>query len=178
MRELTPREKRLAVILTGAIFLLLNLFVVTYLIGRQAALEKRRTSLRNEQSKAAGWLAQREMWLQREKWMNEKQPKLQTVGQANSALLESLQTSARGHDINIVEQSFVEVKADTKSQLPYQEIAVRLKVGGSLESIARWLVDVQQPAKFQAVPAFSMKCDTDATKVLCELTVSRYCVPR
>ena len=172
MRELTPREKRLAVILTGAIFLLLNLFVVTYLIGRQAALEKRRISLRNQQREAAGWLAQRE------KWMNEKQPKLQTVGQANSALLESLQTSARGHDINIVEQSFVEVKADTKSQLPYQEIAVRLKVGGSLESIARWLVDVQQPAKFQAVPAFSMKCDTDATKVLCELTVSRYCVPR
>jgi hypothetical protein len=70
------------------------------------------------------------------------------------------------------------VKPDTKSQLPYQEISVRMKVGGSLESIARWLVEVQQPDRFQAVPAFSIKSDTDATKVLCELTVSRYYAPR
>jgi hypothetical protein len=177
MRQLTQREKKLAVILLGAIFLMLNLFVVLFLIGRQGALEKKLTAQRADQRDAKSWLAQKDLWLQREKWMNEKQPKLQTVGQANAALLESLQTSARAQSLNILDQSFVEVKPDTKAQLPYQEISVRLNVGGSLESVARWLADIQQPGKFQAVPAISMKSDTDPAKILCELTVSRYYAP-
>jgi hypothetical protein len=177
MRELTKREKNLAVILLGSIFLMLNLFVVMYLVGRQGALEKKLAALRTEQRDAKSWLAQKDLWLKREKWLDEKQPKLQTVGKANSALLESLQTSARAQSLNIIDQSLVEVKPDTKAQLPYQEISVRLNVGGSLESVARWLADVQQPGKFQAIPALSIKSDSDATKVLCELTVSRYYAP-
>ena len=59
------------------------------------------------------------------------------------------------------------------TQPNFQEISLKLKVSGSLQAVIRWLVELQQPANFQAIPALSMKSDTDPSKIICELTVAR-----
>jgi len=130
--------------------------------------------LRAEQADAQSWLASKEMWQQRKEWLNKTQPKLKSSGEASADLLESLTSSAAKHSITIVDQGFAEVDShDTTSQ----QIAVRLKITGSLEAITRWLVEIQQPENFQAIPTLSVKLDTDATKYVCELTVARYYAP-
>ena len=169
-RKITKRERSLLIIFFGAIFLMFNLFGVTFLLHRQSDLQSHLTDLKNQRQEARSWLAEKDMWLQREAWLDKTQPKLQSVGESNAAMLQVLQNSARKHDITIMEQGF----GDPVTQTYYKEISVKLKISGSLEAITRWLVELQQPANFQAIPAFSMKSDSDATKIICELTVARW----
>jgi hypothetical protein len=131
--------------------------------------------LRDEQREADSWLAEKDTWRQRKEWLDKTQPVLKSSGEASAELLETLTASAARHSITIVEQGFAEPDAEHKTA--YQEVAVKLKMSGSLEAITRWLVEIQQPAKFQAVPTFSMKIDSDPTKIVCELTVDRYYAP-
>ena len=170
MRRLTKRESKLLVIFLGAIFVILNFMGVAFLVGRQGELRSKLGDLRNERLEANSWLAEKDLWQQREEWMDSKQPKLQNTGEANAALLEALQTGARKQNITIMEQGF----GEPNTQPSYQEISVKLKINGSLESITRWLVELQQPGNFQAVPTLSMKSDSDPSKVICELTVARW----
>ena len=170
VRKPTKRERTLIIIFLGAIFLVINLFGVTWLFRKQWDLESRLLALRNERREANSWLEEKDTWQQRKQWLDKTQPKLQTAGEADTALLEALQTSAEKHEITIIDKAF----AEPNSQPFYQEVAVNLKVSGSLESITRWLVEIQQPANFQAVPSLSMKSDNDPSKIICELTVARW----
>jgi hypothetical protein len=54
---------------------------------------------------------------------------------------------------------------------------VRLKLTGTLEDVVRWLVDVQQPDKFQAVTTFSLKSQEKPPAVDLELEVARWYSP-
>ncbi|MGB8354683.1 MAG: hypothetical protein WCD79_12390 [Chthoniobacteraceae bacterium] len=170
MRSLTKNESKLLAIFLGAIFLILNLMGLAFLFRTQGELRSRLVNLKNVQLESKSWLAENNLWTQRKNWMDEKQPKLQNTGEANAALLETLQTGARKQNITIVEQGF----GEPNFQPSYQEISVKLKINGSLEAITRWLVELQQPANFQAVPTLSMKSDSDPAKIICELTVARW----
>jgi len=170
VKTINKREKTLLVMLLGSVVVIVNLFGLTFLMRRQGELQSNLLALRNERRDAASWLAEKDMWSKRKVWMDEKQPRLQSVGEANAVLLETLQASARKQSITIMEQGFGEPGA----QPSYQEISVKLKVSGSLESIVRWFVELQQPANFQAIPSLSMKSDPDPSKVVCELTVARW----
>jgi len=90
-----------------------------------------------------------------------------------SELLQSLTSSAQNHKLTIQEQSF----ADAKSTANYQAVAVRLKLTGTLEDVVRWLVEVQQPEKFQAVTNFSLKSQEKPPAVDLELEVARWYSP-
>lgn len=173
MRKLSKSEKRLLVLFLSAIFIVFNLIGLTFLARRQGEFEAKLVSLRSERLEARSWLADKETWAERKEWLAKTQPKLQSIGEANSALLENLQAGVAKHSITILDQAFV----DPNPQPAYQEIAVKLKVAGSLEAITRWLVELQQPENFQAIQSFSMKTDNDPSKIVCELTVARWYAP-
>ena len=169
-KKVTRRERTLIVIFAGSIFVMANLFGLTFLLRRQGDLESRLLTLRDQRRDANSWLAEKDMWQQRKEWLDKNQPKLQSIDEGNAALLQELQTSARKQNITIMEQGFGEPNA----QPSYQELSVKLKISGSLEAITRWFVEIQQPANFQAIPSLSMKSDTDPSKVICEITVARW----
>ena len=171
MRKLTKRERNLAVMVGVTIFAVANLIGVTALLRKQEELRSNLDVLRDQKREADSWLAEKDTWSQRKQWLDKTQPKLKSSGEANAEMLEALTTSATKHSITIVDQGFAEPDSHDTT---YQEIAVKLKISGSLEAITRWLVEVQQPADFQAVSSFSMKVDSDPTKIVCELTVARY----
>jgi len=170
VRKITKREQKLLFIFLGAIFLLFNLIGVAALFRKQAEFQSKLKALRIERLDARSWLAEKDTWQKRREWLDKTQPKLKTAGEADGALLDALQSSAGKYAITITDKSF----GDPVQQPYYQEIAVKLKVNGSLEAVIRWLDELQQPANFQAIPSLSMKTDNDPTKISCELTVARW----
>ena len=173
MRNLTRSEKRLLGALLGTLFVLANLFGVVALLHMKTALEDEAPKLRGELIDSEGWLAEKELWMDRKTWLDAKEPRLEAAGEASAKLLESLQTSARRQKITILEQEFPE----PSKQPEYQEISVKLKVSASLESLTRWLVELQQPELFQVVSTFSLKSDAEPPKVICNLQVARWYAP-
>ena len=173
MRSLTEKEKRLTLMLLVAVFLAINLFGLTFLSRKRKALEADLFRLRTEQLEAKNWLGEKDLWLERKKWLDDNQPRLKNGGEANANLLETVQSSAQHQKITIVEQGFMEPANKTH----YRQVGVKLKVNGTLEDITRWLANLQQPAKFQAVTTLSLKSDADPSRMKCELQVVRWYAP-
>lgn len=173
MRNLTRSEKRLLAAFLGTLFVLANLFGITALVRARQALEEETPKLRGELIDSEAWLAEKDLWLDRKQWLDAKEPRLEAAGEASASLLESLQASARRQKITILEQEFPE----PARQADYQEISVKLKVSATLESLTRWLVELQQPELFQAVTTFSLKSDAEPPRVICNLQIARWYAP-
>lgn len=169
MRPLTNNERKLSIALGVILLVFGNFFAINWLLQQEKEQSKRREDGVLAVREAESWLAEKTMWLERKKWLDEKQPTLANPEQANSELLQSLQTSARKHQINIIEQALLE-----PSRQPfYQETSVRIKVTGSLESVVKWMNEIQQPELFQAITSFSIRSDAEPPNVHCELQVGR-----
>ena len=174
-RTLTNSEKRLALMFVGVIFLVANLLGITALWHRRADYQAQILDLSNQNMEAQSWLTEKEMWNQRKAWLDQRQPVLKSASEANAEMLDTLTAGAARHAITIIEQGFAEPDKANKSD--YQEIAVKLRISGAKEAVTQWLWEIQDPAKFQAIPSLTMKLDTDPTKLDCDLTVARYYAP-
>jgi hypothetical protein len=166
-------EKRLLIFLGLAVFVMGTFYLVSYLLDIESGLALKIRGLEASANTDQVWLREKQFWLDRKKWIDQKQPKVAPGGVPQSELLQSLTASAQNHNLTIQEQSF----ADAKSTANYQAVAVRLKLTGTLEDVVRWLVDVQQPEKFQAVTTFSLKSQEKPPAVDLELEVARWYSP-
>jgi hypothetical protein len=173
LRKWTKGEKRLLIMLGLAIFVLGTFYLVSYLLDIESGLALKIRGLEANVNTDQVWLREKQFWLDRKKWIDQKQPRVAAGGVPQSELLQSLTASAQNHKLTIQEQSF----AEAKSTANYQAVAVRLKLTGSLEDVVRWLVEVQQPEKFQAVTNFSLKSQEKPPAVDLELEVARWYSP-
>ena len=173
MRKWTKGEKRLSMILGLALCLMGTVYLVSYLLDIESSLALKIRGLEANANTDQVWLREKQFWLDRKQWIDKKQPRVAAGAVPQSELLQSLTTSAQNHKLTIQEQSF----AEAKSTPNYQAVAVRLKLTGTLEDVVRWLVEVQQPEKFQAVTNFSLKSQEKPPAVDLELEVARWYSP-
>jgi hypothetical protein len=173
LRKWSKGEKRLSIILGIAILLMGTFYLVSYLLDIESGLALKIQGLEANANTDQVWLREKQFWLDRKKWIDQKQPRVAPGTVPQSELLQALTTSAQNHKLTIQEQSF----ADAKSTPNYQAVAVRLKLTGTLEDVVRWLVEVQQPEKFQAVTNFSLKSQEKPPAVDLELEVARWYSP-
>ena len=97
-QRLNSRERVLSLIVAGALFLLINLFIWSALLGSlgkaRADLASRK-AMRKEQTM---FLKEQAMWEKRADWLKEKQPALKSPGEA-STLLEEVKQAAGKHKV-------------------------------------------------------------------------------
>ena len=173
MRKLTKTEKRLSIFLTVAVFAMGNFYGLGYLFDSLSALTTEVSDLKGQEHSDDLWLKEKDLWLDRKRWIESAQPRIRSIQVPQSELLESLTTSARANQLEIQEQSF----GENKSTPNYQSVAVRLKLGGPLQNVIKWLVQIQQPELFQAITSFSLKSANEPPTVLLELEVARWYAP-
>jgi len=173
LRKLTKPEKRLSVLLIVAVFAMANFYGLGFLFDLLSALSTEVSDLRSQVHADDIWLKERDLWLNRKRWIEAAQPRIRANQVPQSELLESLTTSARANQLEIQEQSF----GENKSTPNYQSVAVRLKLGGALQNVIKWLVHIQQPELFQAITSFSLKSANEPPTVTLELEVARWYAP-
>jgi hypothetical protein len=173
VRKWTKSEQRLLTVLGIAVFLMGSFYLISYLLDISNGLALKISDLEASANTDQIWLREKQFWLDRKQWIDHTQPRVATGTVPQSELLQSLTASAQNHKLTIQEQSF----ADAKSTPEYQAVAVRLKVTGTLEDVVRWLVDIQQPEKFQAVTNLSLKSQEKPPAVDLELEVARWYSP-
>jgi len=170
MRLLTASEKKLSLLFVGSIFLVLNFFLFEALVKHRKLVEKSIVQLKAEKSEASAWMADKEWWMKRRAWLQEKQPKPEAGGQESARLLEFLQQSARQQNITISQQKL----NDPLLAAYYREVSVQLEVKGPLDAVTKWLAGLQAPDRFHAITTLTLKSDAEPPKVICSLTVARW----
>lgn len=166
----TKNEKILLTILLLIIFLGGNFYGYQWLAKKQASLELSYAELKADKAEALVDLQNVALWKQRKAWVAEHQPPLGDEGDAKAQVLEYVQSGARSHKLEILEQTLHESQQGPSGT----RVNVELKVKGSMEALCQWLSDLQKPANFYAVSSISLNADQDQKSMVCEVQLARY----
>jgi hypothetical protein len=168
------RELILAGITAGVIFVLLNLFFWSRLlgaIGRARAELATREATRTEQ---AIFIKERSLWTKRDDWLQQRQPVLKNAGEAQTGLLDQLKQVAGKYEI-LIENPAIGSGETTPN---HQTVFASIETKSPWPPLVHFLYDVQQPESFVVFESVTLQIDSgDATMMRGKFKIARWFAP-
>jgi len=173
LERMNRRERMLATLVGGVVFLLLNLFICSALFGgiksAQAAVAERQ-SKRTEQML---FIRDADMWTKRDQWLRQHQPVLKNPAEA-SALLDQMKQSASKYNILIENPSI----GSGETTPAHQTVFASFETKSPWPPLVQCLYDVQQPESFIVFDSVPLAVDTtDPTMMRGKLKAARWFAP-
>jgi len=173
-QRMNPRERKLAWIVAGAIFLLINLLVWSKLfdaLGNARAELALRKATRSEQS---SYIRERDLWAKRDQWLKKHQPTLKSAVEA-STLLDQVKEIAGKHNV-LIEKPAI---GAGDSSPDYQSVFASFETKSPWPPLLRFLFDVQQPESFVVFESVQLQIDpTDPTMMRGKFKIARWFAPK
>lgn len=171
--RMNPRERKLSWMVGSVIFVLINFFVWSWLLGAinnaRAELAVRK-SARQEQSV---YMNERELWQKRDQWVKERQPAFQGSGDA-STLLDELKAVAGKHSI-LIENPALGAGENTPN---HQAVFASIDTKSPWPPLVHFLYDVQQPENFVVFESVNLAIDSgDPTMMRGKFKIARWFAP-
>jgi len=171
--KMNRRERVLAMIVAGAIFLLLNLFVWNWLfsMARTGRIElATRRAARKEQSV---YLREKKLWSERDKWLQQHLPVLKNSAEA-STLLDQLKQIAGTYNI-LIENPAIGSGETTPN---HQAVFASIDTKSPWPPLVHFLYDVQQPDAFIVFDSVNLVIDgSDQTMMRGKLKITKWFAP-
>ncbi|MDQ6765183.1 MAG: hypothetical protein M3Z22_03665 [Verrucomicrobiota bacterium] len=171
---MNQRERVLALLVGGVIFLLLNLFIWSSLLGmlrRTQAELAERTSARTQQTI---FLRERKTWQKRDDWLKAHQPALKSPVEA-STLLDQVKQVAGKHNV-LIENPAIGSGDSTPN---YQAVFASVETKSPWPPLVHFLYDVQQPESFVVFESVNLAIDsTDPTMMRGKFKIARWFAPK
>ncbi len=113
-----------------------------------------------------------EFWAGRQAWLDQHMPAMGDPGQAQSELLEFVQSSGAERGLKITSSSLVKPEGGPH----YKELAVSVSASGPDQALFRWLAEMQSPEKFYYVKAVQLNSESGGAipRMNCRLTLARW----
>lgn len=173
MRALTAKEKRLLMVLLGALFVLVNVIGLNMYLARLQGLQSAIVKRQSEAVENRAILEEGGVWLERAAWLDANQPIDDVATTDDDAkFYEFVESSAKNAGL-----SYQRRDAGT---LPHSDVLAEVfdtsQVKGTMEALVKWLVQLQDPAAFRAVKQITIRSG-EPPQVLAEVTVARWYRP-
>src|SRR5947207_605094 len=97
-QRMNRRERVLAWVAAGTVFVLLNLFILDWIFGALASAQKQIAARRAMLAEQTLYVKERDLWTKRDEWIRQHQPTLKDPAEA-SALLDQLKEVAGKYNI-------------------------------------------------------------------------------
>ena len=172
-QRMNPRERRLALIVAGALFLLINLLIWSKLFGilgnARAELALRKAT-RDEQSL---YIKERDLWARRDQWLKQHQPTLKSAVEA-STLLDQVKEIAGKHNV-LIENPAIGAGDSTPD---HQSVFASFETKSPWPPLVHFLFDVQQPESFVVFESVQLQIDSsDPTMMRGKFKIARWFAP-
>ena len=172
-QRMNKRERILAAIVAGGVFLLLNLYVWGKMME---SVDTARTDLearRNTRKVQELYIKERALWEKRAQWLKEKQPVLKGPGEA-STLLDQIKEIAGKHNV-LIENPAIGTGDTTPDR---QSVFASFEVKSPWPPLVRFLYEVQQPESFVVFESVTLNLDpSDPTMMRGKLKLARWFAP-
>jgi type II secretory pathway component PulM len=173
MRALTAKEKKLLVALVAALFVLLNVVGLQAFLNRQRALQGSIAGLQAQLDEGRALLMDKDYWQERAAWLDAHQPSDDvSTTEDDAKFYEFVETSAKNAGLTYTRR---DAGAQTVEGT-YAEVFDSSQVKGDMESLVKWLDELQQPEAFRAVKQISIKSG-EPPEVIAEVEVARWYKP-
>jgi hypothetical protein len=172
-QRLSQRERLLSAIVAAVVFLLLNWFVWSKLMG---SLDQARTDLaarRDTRKVQEVFIRERALWEKRAQWLKEHQPALKGPGEA-STLLDQIKQVAGKHNV-VIENPAIGTSDATPER---QAVFASYEVKSPWPPLVKFLYDVQQPESFVVFESITLNIDpADPTAMRGKMKLARWFAP-
>jgi len=168
---MTSSEQRLAlalgvIVIGGGAFLGLN-----KLKGWKQQVDAHAAEVTTRRSEADELLSRKDFWDQRSSWLAEKQPLFTKQGEGISNVISLVDELASKHSVNVP----LKQAGEAIERAGMTAAVVTLRVEGEMKPVMDWLLELQQPSNFVAVPAMTITPnEEDISKIIVEMRVEKW----
>ena len=172
-QRMNPRERKLALLVAGALFLLINLVVWSKLFGMVANTREELAQRKAARAEQRTLMKERDLWTRRDQWLKEHQPTLKSAVEA-STLLEKVKEVAGKHNV-LIENPAIGAGDATPD---HQSVFASFETKSPWPPLVHFLFDVQQPEAFIVFENFQLHIDnSDPTMMRGRFRIARWFVP-
>lgn len=172
-QRMNPRERRLVLIVAGALFLLINLIIWSKLfsvLGNARAELALQKATRDEQSL---YIKERSLWARRDQWLKQHQPTLKSAGEA-STLLDEVKQIAGKHNV-LIENPAIGAGDATPD---HQSVFASFETKSPWPPLVHFFFDVQQPESFVVFETVQLQIDgSDPAMMRGKFKIARWFAP-
>ena len=171
--RMNPRERVLSWIVAGTVFVLLNLWILSRILGALGGAQKEVATDRAKLAEQALYTKERDMWTKREDWIQKHQPVLKDPAEA-SALLDQLREVAGKYNI-LIENPAIGAGETT----PYhQTVFASIETKSPWPPLVHFLYEVQRPDAFIVFENVNLAIDgSDPTMMRGKFKIARWFAP-
>lgn len=175
IQQMTARERTLAMVVAGILFVFVNLFLVKYFVNQHRQLRSDRTAKTITLETMHTLLAERDLWMQRANWLGQKQPQLTNPDGAAVALLEAAKEVARKHNLTI--ENSVLGRVDNKPH--YAAVSVNFETKSKWQDLVGFLRSMQAPEQFVVFESANLQIDSgDKTQMRGRFKLAKWFAPK
>ena len=171
--RMNPRERVLSWVVAGTVFVLLNLWILNWILGALGVAQKEVAERRAKLAEQALYMNERDLWTKREEWIGKHQPVLNNPAEA-SALLDQLKQVAGKYEV-LVENPAIGAGETT----PYhQTVFASIETKSPWPPLVHFLYDVQRPDAFVTFENVNLTIDgSDPTMMHGKFKIARWFAP-
>jgi hypothetical protein len=172
--KMNRRERLLSGAVAAILFLLLNLFLWSWLLG---AIGRARADLVAEKAQRQEeeiFITERSLWTKRDEWLQQHQPALKNPGEAQTGLLDQLKQVAVKYNI-LIENPAIGTGEVTPN---HQAVFASIETKSPWPPLVHFLYDVQQPDSFVVFESVNLMIDSsDPTMMRGRFKIARWFAP-
>lgn len=172
-QRMNPRERKLVLIVAGALFLLFNLVIWSKLFD-VLANARAEVALRKEtREEQRSLIKEKDLWAGRDQWLKQHQPSLKSAVEA-STLLDQVKEIAGKHNV-LIENPAI---GSGDSTPDHQSVFASFDTKSPWPPLVRFLYDVQQPESFVVFESVQLHIDNaDPTMMRGKFKIARWFAP-
>jgi hypothetical protein len=172
-QRMNPRERLLAWIVAGAMFVLLNLLILSWLFGALGRARAELAAGKATRGQQAIYMKERDLWMKRDQWIQQHQPTLKNPAEA-SVLLDELKQIAGKY--NVLVQNPAIGSGETTPN--HQAVFASIETQSPWPPLVHFLYDVQRPDAFVVFENVNLAIDSsDPTMMRGKFKVTRWFAP-
>jgi hypothetical protein len=142
--RMNQRERMLASIVGGVVFLFINLFVWSWIFGAIGRAQAELADRKAQRQQQAVFMKERDLWTKREQWLQQHQPVFKGAGEASTLLEQQLRPVAAKYNV-LIENPQI---GSGESTPDHQSVWASIETKSHWDDLIHFLYDVQQPDAF------------------------------
>jgi hypothetical protein len=154
-QRMNPRERMLSWIVTGALIVLLNVVILSWLFGSLGRARTELAARKSARAEQALFVKERDLWIKRDQWIRERQPTLKNPAEA-SVLLDQLKQIAGKYKV-LVQNPAIGSGETTPN---HQTVFASIETKSPWPPLVHFLYDVQQPDAFVVFETVNLAIDS------------------
>ncbi len=173
MKPLAPSEKRLFLILCGALFIALNMVGLRAFLQARTKVQHSIAAAKTELAADQGWLELSETLHPAISWIEAHPMPTLAPDDASAELLKLEREESEKAGLKVTEENLLPEKNDPKEST----VSVKARLSGPFEGIVRLLFALQTTTGWRSVGKLTLQSDTQPPNVIADLELVQYFRP-